>query len=404
MARNWVLIVLCITLLTGCWDHQEIQERGYVLGVAIDKAYPLPKGQETNQSYMSERDLEIMPTHRKKPIYSFTIELPVIALAKSQPAGGGGGGGEGEASWELTIRGNTFMEVNREFSTRLDFPPFYEHLQAIVISEDVARKGISSVLDLFLRDHEMRRRTRIFIAPGEAKKILEVKPRISDYTSIYLAALPFNANRTSRVLHKTDLGEVSRSLHTKTDFALPRVIASEDEIKDAGSAVFKGDKMVGWLGEIDTVYLKIIRDAALGGVIVVDMPGNPEAIVTLEIRKIKTEVMPVITEHSIKMKIETAVTFNQAEKTEAHFRNSLDEAYINALEKKAEKLMEAQMKDTVKYVQNEFGADVFQFDVIMQRYAPDTWDQVKDRWHEVFTQIEPEVHVKAKVEQIGTMK
>ncbi|MBB6216746.1 spore germination protein [Anaerosolibacter carboniphilus] len=404
MARNLGLIVLCLTLLTGCWDHQEIQQRGYILGVAIDKAHPLPKGQEPEKSYMSERDLEVMPTHRKNPEYSFTIELPVIALAKSQPTGSTGGGGEGAASWELTIRGNSFMEVNREFSTRLDYPPFYEHLQAIVISEDVARQGISRVLDLFLRDHEMRRRTKIFIAPGEAKKILDVKPRISDYPAIYLAALPFNADRTSRLLHKTDLGEVSQSLHTKTDFVLPRVIASKDEVKDAGSAVFKGDKMVGWLGEIDTAYMKIIRDSALGGVIVVDMPGNPEAIVTLEIRKINTKVRPIITEHDIKMRIETEVTFNQAEKTEAHFRKSLDEAYLKALERKAENLMEAQMKDTVKYVQDEFGADVFHFNVIMQRYAPDTWDQVKDRWHEIFTQIETEVHVKAKVEQIGTMK
>ncbi|AOT70231.1 Ger(x)C family spore germination protein [Geosporobacter ferrireducens] len=400
--RGIVLVMLTGCFLTGCWDHVEIQERGFVLGVAIDKASPLPMKQETD--YRSERDIEKMPLQKGEPSYTYTIQVPIIVFAKNQPTGVAGGGAEADATWNMTIQGKSFMEANRQYSTRTNYPPFYEHLQAIIISEDVAREGITASIDLFLRDHEMRRRTRVFITPGEAKTVLDVQPRIEDYPAMYLAQLPFNASKTSRILHKTDLGEMSELLHAGADFVLPRVVATKDEIKDAGAAVFKGDKMVGWLGELDTIYLKWVRDAVLGGVIVVSMPNDPESVVTLEIKSAKTKVRPKVEGNGIKMDIRVKAEFSLAEKTEAHFRNALDEDFLKELETKAERDLRENMEDTVRYVQKEFGADIFLFNLAMERYAPDTWDQVKDKWADIFPQVEVAVSVKAKIAEIGTMK
>jgi len=64
------------------------------------------------------------------------------------------------------------MEINRSITTRMNLIPNYEHLQVIIISEKVARKGLRNVLDLFIRDHEMRSRTKLFITDGDAKKAL----------------------------------------------------------------------------------------------------------------------------------------------------------------------------------------------------------------------------------------
>lgn len=404
-SKRWlILVIIILCFLTGCWDHVEIQERAFVLGVAIDKAPPLPKGQDTEADYRSERDIEKMSLQKGSPTYAYTIQVPIVTRARNQPTGVTGGGTDAESTWDMTIQGKSFMEANRQYSTRINYPPFYEHLQAIIISEAVARDGITAPIDLFLRDHEMRRRTRIFITPGEAKDILDVQPRIEDYPAMYVAQLPFNASKTSRILHKTDLGEISEGLHAGDDFVLPRVVVTKDEIKDAGAAVFKGDKMVGWLGELDTIYLKWVRDAVLGGVVVVAMPNDPEGVVTLEIESAKTKVRPKVDGGGIKMDIQVKAEFVLAEKTQAHFHDALDESLLKELEAKAERDLKENMEDTIRYVQKEFRADIFHFNLAMERYAPDTWEQVKGKWAEVFPQVQPMISVEATIRQIGTMK
>ena len=404
MGPRAILLCICTIFLTGCWDNVEIQERGYILGVAIDKAPTLPKGFEKEGEYQSEREIEKAPLQQENPEYVYTIQIPLVAMSKNRPAGAGGGSAEpGKGTWDLTMKGNSFMEVNRIIHTRLDYPAYYEHLQAIVISEAVAKEGISKVLDLFLSDHEMRRRTKIFITSKEAKRILDITPRIEDYPSLYLGNLPKNAKRTSRMLHLTDLGVVSESLHTKTDFLLPRVEATKDELKDAGAAIFKGEKMLGWLGEVDTIFTKFVRDAVEGGVIIIKDTKNPDGLITLEITKASTKVRPKVENDTIKMKIDVKVSFNLVEKFEVHFSNALNDKYLKSLESAAERYIEGQIKDTIKYVQKEFGADIFHFNVQMKRYEPHLWKQVEDDWEDIFRNLEVDIEVKSKIKQIGTM-
>ncbi|MFT9494439.1 Ger(x)C family spore germination protein [Anaerosolibacter sp.] len=402
MPYKVLLLFLCSLFLTGCWDNVEVQDRNYVFAIAIDKAPPTPKGLESMEDYRMERDIEKMPLEQGKVDYAYTINLPIFTFANLP--GGQAGGSEEDPSWDLTLAGNSFMEVNREFSTRMSNPAFYEHLQTIVISEEVAREGISKPLDLFLRDHEMRRRMRIFVVPGDAKKFLNVKPRIESFPALYLSEIPENAEINPRMVHIADLGEVSESLHTKRDFVLPRAIATKDEVKVAGCAIFKGDKMVGWLGEIDTAYMKWIRNYVEGGIIVIQDPDDHKGLINLEVTKAKVKVRPIVNEEGIKMAIDVKASFNLVEKYETHYKSALDEDYIKILEKAAEDHMKNQMKDTIQYVQRNFGADIFYFDVQMRRYQPDVWDEVKDQWDDIFKRLDTEITVQASVKQIGTMK
>ncbi|KJF25472.1 hypothetical protein TZ02_18625 [Clostridium aceticum] len=401
-----VVFVFFMFFLVGCWDYMEVENRGYVLGMAIDKYPPLPQGQEDLEDYLSERELEKMPLHQGGPKYAYTIQIPVIpeAIATPEVAGGGGEAGALERTWDLTIAGNNFFEVNRQFSTRISYPPFYEHLKVIIISEEVAREGIKELLDMHFRDHEMRRRTRVFITPSEAKKVLDIAPRIDDYSSLYLERLPLNANKNSRIPHKTDLGEVSKSIHGELDFVLPRVIATRDEAKYAGAAVFKGDKMVGWLGELDTNYTKWARDAVVGGIEVVESPHPAAELVVLEITKAKTNVKPVIKSNNIKMHMDIAATFNLSEEFRSQFENAFDREFISEVESRVEEKLKREIKDTITYVQSEYGADIFHFNVAMQRYEPKVWDEIQEDWRDIFPQVEVEVVVDAKIRLIGLMK
>ncbi|MDR5659443.1 Ger(x)C family spore germination protein [Serpentinicella sp. ANB-PHB4] len=398
-----IVILLFSVLLFGCWDYAEVEDRGYVLGIAIDMAEPLPRGQDDLEEYLSEREIEKMIPQYGEPKFAYTIQVPIVPQARMGPEGGGGDVEE-DRTWDLTMTGNNFFEAQRQFATRLEYLPFYEHLQVVVINEEVARQGILPVLDLLLADHEMRRRTRVFITPGDAKSILDVVPRIDDYSSRYLERLPLGASRNSRILHETDLGQVAMSIHTGVDFGLPRVVATEDEIKNAGLALFREDKMIGWLGEVDTIWAKWVRDAVLGGTIVVDSPNEEAEIVVLEVVKANTKVRPRVADHQIIMDIEVDATFNLVEEVRYGKANIFNEDYLEEVEKLAKKRIEEEIKDTVSYVQEEYGADIFHFNVQMRRYEPDVWAKIENEWHDIFPQVMVNVNAETEIRLTGLMK
>ncbi|HHY83083.1 MAG TPA: hypothetical protein GX505_10470 [Clostridiales bacterium] len=107
MRKLAALFLTIAILLTGCWDRKDIETRGYVLGVAIDKYPPNPTktedGPPNEATAEEEVRLEKMELHIQPPIYAFTVQLPILKKAElatiSTGAGGGGGGAESK-TWE----------------------------------------------------------------------------------------------------------------------------------------------------------------------------------------------------------------------------------------------------------------------------------------------------------------
>lgn len=408
--RRAILTVICIltVLLTGCWDAVDIEERAYVIGVAIDEYPPIPEGHESEnkdpdskQERILERDTEV---DTGKPIYAMTIQLPVIKLGTLPNAQGGGSAEQGTPkTWEITQAGNSFMEMNRTIATRVNLKPYYEHLQVIVISDKVAKKGLKNVLDFFIRDHEMRSRTKVFIIEGEAKKVLDIVPRIEDYSSIYLAKMVSNAKVSAKMIHWTDLGKAVQSIYSEQDFALPRIKISVDEVMNKGAAIFKGDKMIGWIDGSDVEAGKMMRNLTKGGILTARMPGHKDSIMTLEIAKAKSKVTPLIQGNTVTFKIDLDIKGNYVENVNCTFEKEIDQDFVEEACKTFEESMQSQCKQTIEKVQN-MGADIFLFGTILETQKPSYWEKVKDKWHDVFPHVKTEVNVKVSINQIGNIR
>lgn len=398
-----ILLIHCTIIMAGCWDYFEVEQRGYVLGVAIDKVSIIDKDFEDETTY--NRELETMETQEGKPEYAYTIQMPIIARSQTKPTGQGGGtGSDKKRVWNLTVAGNSFFEAQRVYSTRTDYPPFFEHIQSIIISEDVARKGVIEPLDMLTRDPEMRRRVKVFVTSGEARKVLDIEPKIDDYSAMYVAALTENIGKSARMPHKTDLGKMAENLHGNRAFILPRVTTDSEEVKYAGGAVFKEGKMLGWLGELDINYSKWAADAVKGGTIVVPMPDHPGDLITLEIYKVDTKVRPEVSNGDITLHVKTKAKVYIAEEFRDEFYNTFYIDFTKKFEKAAEEKVAKGMKNTIELMQKEYGADVFFFYKALERYAPDTWDKVKDNWDEVFRNVKIDIDVDVKMIQRGLIK
>ncbi|MFZ5986700.1 MAG: Ger(x)C family spore germination protein [Bacillota bacterium] len=407
------LAFICISFifLTGCWDAVDIEERAYIIGVAIDEYPSVPKGQEeetkeveTEQEKVLETDTEV---DTGRPMYAMTIQMPIIKMGTHPNIQGGGGGGaepDVPRTWELTQTGNSFIEINRTIATRTNFKPYYEHLQVIIISDKVARKGLKNILDFFIRDPEMRSRTKVFITDGDAKKVLDVIPRIEDYASIYLAKTVSNARINSQMIHWTDLGKAVQNIYTGVDFPLPHVKVSGDEVMNKGAAIFKGDKMVGWIDGSDIETGKLIRNIYIGGITTARMPGTKNSIMALEVVKSKTKVTPVIQGNEVSFKIDIDIKGNYVESVNSTFLREIDQDFIQQASKAFEDSIKNRCLGTVEKLQNKFGADIFHFSNVLKTQKPEYWKKVKDRWHDIFPYVKVDIKVNVDIKQVGNIR
>lgn len=399
MKRQALIILLLITMfLTGCWDRTDIESRGYVLGLAIDK-YPSKGGSVVDKE---KEEVERMELHAGKPAYALTVQVPILTKDAEEKSGSEGKNKESQ-TWQITQIGNSFMSMNREMQSRISFPLYYEHLQVIVISEEVAREGIEKVLDFFVRDHELRRRVKVFISECDAKKVLEVEPKIQDYSSIYLALLPTNSARNSRVLQQMDLGEVINSIHGGYNFILPRVTPVGSEMKASGGAAFSGDRMIGWLGELEIEAWKFITGFYKGGVVTVEVPGE-EGLYTVEITKASSKTKADVDNNIPSFTVDIKIKGNYASEELTHTHGSLKKELITKIEDQAGKEIERVCNLLIKKVQEDYKADIFRLNLYLKANEPEYWKKNRKNWDSIFPNVEIKVNAKVDVELIGIVR
>lgn len=408
-----LIVILSISLLTGCWDRKDIETRGYVLGVAIDKNPA--SSQKADQNQLSKQiaekkekmdEMEDMDIHLGSHQYAMTVQLPILRKSGSgsQAGSGSGSGAAGKATLEITQIGNSFFSMQREMLSRTSLSLYYEHLQVIVLSEEVAREGVEEIIDFFVRDPEMRRRVKVFVSKDEAKAVLSVEPMIEEFSSIYLANIPLNARSNSRIIHKTDLGEIIKLIHAGVDFVLPMVQIAENEIKASAGAAFKDNKMVGWVSELEMESIKLIRNLYLGGVITVLSPEHGQGIIALEVTSAKSKITPVIVDDEVTFNIDIKIKGNYAENMYIHTHAELDDSFMHKLEKAYEKEVEKMCQNTAKRMQIEYGADVFRLNQILQTEEPAYWKEMADHWDLMYPHVGININVDVSLQLIGLVK
>ncbi len=395
MRRALLVVALSLAItLSGCWDRREIETRGFVLGIAIDK----PTAEEIQAAQGSQlqstaETFDQTPNPNQSELYRMTVQLPILAKVSRQTGILGGGAQTASPVWNLSGIGSSLFAINREFATRTTIPPFYEHVQVIVISADAARDGLNRFTDFLFRDPEMRRRTPILISDQEARSLLDLQPHLEPFSATYLGRVYLNVDLTARIVHRTDVGALSAFLHNGLDFLLPRVVSRDKEVKVAGAAVFSEDKLVGWLNEDEMQAAKWLGGLAKGDWITLPCPTHPPGPITVDINRGETKVKvsgdgsrPVL-QYTIEM------SGNIAEDLCEHEDLDFDYGFLRQVEAAVAQTMKVKMESVGKKLQQELQSDALQMGSEVERQNLKLWKQIKDQWREIYPTVEVAVKV-----------
>jgi spore germination protein KC len=353
------IIFLNLFFISGCWNYREIDQLAIVAGSAIDK----------------EDD-------------KYLVSAEIVNVT---------GGKEAKVSPKVvTGIGDTIFDAIRNTIKISGKPLYWAHSEILIISEEIAREGIVDVIDMFTRHPETRMSSNLLISKNKkAKEILEQQSITTEIQSSEINRMLMS----QKLLSKAPVLAVYQFVDTLADntrsAVLPTIDITENHDKSDelyGTAVFKKDKLSGFLNEEDTKYFLFAIDKVRGGLLIQEVSDDK---VSLEIfaDKTYTKVKPIYTNGKLKMKLDVFVNLSIGELE--GIKNYMNEPERKKLIKVAEKSLEDNIKRVIKRVQNEYGSDIFEFGRIVQDERPDVWRKMENDWEEIYKDLD--VKVKAEI-------
>ncbi|WP_274654410.1 Ger(x)C family spore germination protein [Paenibacillus humicola] len=381
-------IAVIFALLAGCWDRVEIDQRGFVVGVAIDRS---PQNADPEKHYsVGERMLG-------------TFQFIVPAGLK-----GSGSGEEGTSAtrsyFNLAVKESSINALSARLATATSRAPYYEHLKLIVISAEVAREDadFADILDFFLRDNEMRRDMHVLIADRGAGEIMKEKPPIETYPVAFVESAIGNTRKSNYMVPVSRIGDIHGLMLGSSSFTIQRVRVKDGRISLIGAALFEGERhrLVGMLNGAETQGLNFLRNQVKGGIVQTEYNGKS---IAFDLERAS---------RSIRAKRDKLgrYTFDIRIRTEGTLTKSVRDNDLNnpenfeKLQTKFEEQIEKVAKLTIRTLQKEYKLDALGLGEYLRQNKYREWKPIASDWdrgENLFADAKIEVKAKVSLRRIG---
>nr|WP_240546114.1 Ger(x)C family spore germination protein [Paenibacillus artemisiicola] len=381
------LALLLLVPLAGCWDRRELNELAISLALGIDKA---------------ERG------------YRVTLQV----VQPGQVASKMTGTANAAPVTVYETNGTTIYEAVRRMTTVSPRHVYGAHLRVAVFGEELAREGLGDALDLLSRDYEFRTDFYLLVAKGAtaARALnllfpLERIPANKIYGSIQTAEKVWAPVRgISLDEFITDAGRAGKNpvlsgiqitgderIGGSTDNV--RTVRPAADLRDAGFAAFRKDRLVGWLDEEESRGYNALVNRIMSTVGHVPCPRGGNA--ALEVVRSKAKLTGTAAHGRARLGVDLRLEENIGE---VQCRLDLTRAEsIRALERAAGRLAADSLRETIESAQKRYKSDIFGFGEAIHRSSPGTWRSIRDDWDELFAEAGVDVSVTVKIKRTGTL-
>ncbi|MNB76954.1 Spore germination protein B3 precursor [compost metagenome] len=369
---NISVLVLLLLSISGCWNYAEVDDLAIVAGVAIDK---------NNEDNKLQLTAELVDTQSGMNNSSSGFKM-------------------------ISLSGDTMFEIVRNMISMTGKKLFWSHAKVIIFSEEIARGGLVKVVDWYSRDTETRSDVYIFVSGQEtAREILNLNRTTQAIMSFELAQMMKDEIFTSTAPVMEIWDFVDRLESDGASAIAPLIIINDlngqKNKRVDGTAVFKGDRMVGKLNGDETKSMNFIMNKIQGGVLTVhDAMGKPTY--SLEILSSRTKIKPKFVDGKVKIQIHTVTHTGLDEVMSTH---PLDgEENIMAIQQRASNELEASVKAVIRKVQKKYDADIFGFGELVHENSPRNWVKLKDKWPNTFADLEVDIDCKVIIQSTAKTK
>lgn len=350
-----VLVLLVLFLLTGCYDHKELNSISIMTATEINKV---------DNEYIISAQL-VNPQSKD----TVNVQAPFIIY-------------EG--------KGKTIQEAYRQIKLQSSRYLYPNHLQILIINEKLAKEDISQIIDFYLRTPHIRAEFNVII--GQNENILNITTPIDDISSTSILDTMETNNKYLGVTNLVTFDEFANmSIDKNLEIILPSIKAlnyneegqtnententkPESQYKLDTLAVFKDNKLQGYLTEEESITYNIIKNKIESTLITYEC--EKDKYITAEMTDIKSDINTKNQEINIKIKLTGNIN-------ETMCKISLDENKdIKELEKKLEKYINEKTEKNINNIRKTYNSDIFGFLDLIYKKDYKTYKEIKDNWYD----------------------
>ena len=373
-----IIPLLLVFILTGCYDNKELNNIAILTATEINKI--------DNQFIIN---VEVV--NPQAPDKTTNVEAPFIIY---------------------TGTGKTIQEAYRQIklsSSRYLYP---EHLQILIINENIAKNDITEILDFYLRNPLVRTEFNILI--GKNKDILSTTTPIDNISSSSILDTMKTNQKYLGTTNLVTLNELTiMSLNPNTEIILPS-IKYKEKAKDSdttkntedtkidskyelsGLAVFKDNKLKGYLTNEESTSYNLIKNNIENSIITYECEKNK--YLTAEIITSKSTIK--IKDNKIKINLNVSSTINESScnKNLNNYQN------IKTLEKDLSNYLNNRLINDINSIRNKYNSDVFGFLDEMYKHDYKQYLKVKDNWYnQDYKNIDIDINAKINIISKGNI-
>lgn len=369
-----ITVIAIISLsLSGCWNYRDVNDLNIVSGIAIDI-------NPDNNNYLITAEIVEIATGGKESILS---------------------------SSKVQAEGKTLFDAVRNMISVAGKKSFYSHMKVVIISQYVAKEGLIQVIDFISRDSEPRFELNLLVSKEEtAHEILNYEGIGEQLRCLKLHEML----ESQKSLSKAPIIENNKFIQAVSSDSecaiLPlvggKMINGEKVLEVSGTALFKKDKLIGFLDGDETKYLLFIKNMIKSCVLPEMGKGEDTShTISLEVFKNKTNIMPVYLDGEISININTKTTVSIAEY--GNRTNLIDGEGGDLVKTNAGKALEKNINALIRKVQIEYDADIFGFGNEIKIKMPSVWREISSDWDNLFENLTVNVKSEMDIKASGTL-
>ena len=368
-----LLLLLIIFSLTGCYDHKELNEIAILTATEINKK---------NNEYIVKA--QVVNPQSKDTV---NVQAPFIIY-------------EG--------KGKTIQEAYRQIklqSSRFLYP---NHLQIIVIDEELAKEDVSQIVDFYLRVPHVR--TEFSVIIGKENDILSITTPIDDISATSIVE---TLETNNKYLGSTNLITFNEFANMNIDKHLEVILPSieavnknkesdttkntekteiESMYKLSNLAVFKDEKLIGYLTEDESITYNVLKNKTKTTLLTYECEKNK--YMTVEITKIKSDISTKNKEINIKIKMSGNINETMCNISLKKEKN------IKKLEKDLEDYLTKEIEKNINNIRKKYNSDIFGFLDLIYKTDYTTYKEIKDTWYQS-TYQNIDINISTNIEIIG---
>ncbi|BDH63039.1 germination protein [Lysinibacillus sp. PLM2] len=380
--KFFFIISSLVILLAGCTGKTEINDLGLVMAVGLDK------GEEEG---------------------TIQITAQIVRPADARGQTGAPSGQTGEPIWSTTATGDSIFSAIRHLGRHSSRRIYWAHNYIIAINEELAKEGISDIIDFFTRNHQLRMRTLVAVTPDPASELVSTITGIEVVPGQAIDDL-FLYNTISSAAPRTEMLDLQKAyLSESTHPVLARLSLNEHGISNKepsntptlkqveldGNGVFKNDKLIGTISADDTMGLMFFLENVKSSAIVTNCTDDPNETITVEIKSEKFEVTPTYENNQVGFDVQ----FNtNVQLVEAGCPFSIqNEQQVQKLEEQLEESIKGKIEKVLQLAQEEFKVDILELGNTFNNRYPAEWKEISQNWDSVFAEAKVNTSVDVQI-------